>query len=81
MNNTALPESPPKRLVEQAAEILARRMDPDRLLDKHEAADLFGCAPRTFAEKVAVRPGFPKAKTPGRWMNSELRAWLNQASH
>lgn len=66
------------KVVELAAEKLAQRLDPDRLIGKEEAAMLFGCSPRTFAEKLAVKPEFPKQRRCGRWNNRELRQHLNR---
>lgn len=68
-------------IIDAAAEKLARRLDPDRLLNSKEAGELFGCASRTFSESIAVQPDFPAQRRLGRWQNGEIREHLRKISH
>lgn len=62
----------PNKLLELAAEKLAKQMNPDRLVDAEEAGQLFACSPRHFAERIACKPGFPAQKRCGRWRYGDL---------
>lgn len=70
----------PNKLLELAAEKLAMRMNPDRLIDKEEGAEILKCAPRYFLERIACQPGFPRAVRPGRWRYGDVVKWMRRAS-
>lgn len=61
----------------QSLAALAAMLDGDRALNLEASALLLGIAPRTF-QKLAARPGFPKAAKMGKrltWRRRELLEW------
>lgn len=69
-----------KELLEKTAEKLAKLRNPDRLVAKEEAAEMFGYCPRYFAERIACKPDFPHQVYKGRWRYGDLVKHLNKLS-
>jgi predicted DNA-binding transcriptional regulator AlpA len=48
-----------------------------RAINAEQCAELFGCAPRTFLERIACKPGFPMRvhKSPAAWVAGEVIEW------
>lgn len=69
-----------KELLDRTAEKLARLRNPDRLVSKEEAAEMFGYCPRHFAERIACKTGFPRQIYKGRWRYGDLVGHLNKLS-
>lgn len=67
-------------LLNLTAEKLARLRNPDRLVCKEEAAEMFGYCPRYFAERIACKPDFPRQVMTGRWRYGDLVKHLNKLS-
>ncbi len=68
------------KLLDLTAEKMARLRNPDRLVSKEEAAEMFGYCPRYFAERIACKPDFPRQVMTGRWRYGDLVGHLDRIS-
>jgi predicted DNA-binding transcriptional regulator AlpA len=46
-----------------------------RAIDAEQCSELFGVAPRTFLERIACKPGFPKRVSRSAWIAGEVIEW------